>query len=482
MHSAKFIKVLKTFSPIEFKTFGIFLNSPYFNSEKLPVKLFELLRKFYPEFSENSLLKEKIFAKLYPGKPFNDKLIRNISSDMLKLAETFLLSELNSKDQLKPRLQLMNEFSKRKVIPLYERNLEKTEKLLGNIEIKDIEYYKIKLDVEKSKRAHNIMHKDIYIDQSNSDQEISDLVTIVSLLELIYRNLQMVNNQKKFSYIYKPAFEEEIDHFLNNGGSRFLEIEYIKYLYYTYKLLKTQDEQYYKLLKNLLNGDFENLPRDIVRDIYISLTNYCYIRISRGDDDFIKELFLNNREMVSNDLLTNSAGNIPNVFFMNTVTTGLESNEVEWVEIFIEENYVKLKDDSKEDTLNFCRANLCYYKGDYDGAFRNLSKVTTDDMTYKHNVRSLLLKLYFESNEIEPFLFHIDSYKHFITGNKLVFEKIKDSINNYINFSKKIFCIKHKIGKVDQNDLPILKREIIECTPIINRPWLLRKINEIEKM
>lgn len=61
-------------------------------------------------------------------------------------------------------------------------------------------------------------------------------------------------------------------------------------------------------------------------------------------------------------------------------------------------------------------------------------------------------------------------------------KKIKDSINNYVNYSKRIFCIKNKIGKADLDDLPVLKNEIIECTPLINRPWLLRKLSEIEKL
>jgi len=482
MLNVKFIEIIKTFSKEEFKAFGLFLNSPYYNSEKLPLKLYDLLKKNYPSFSSKNFNKEEIFRKLYPDKGFNDKLLRNIFSDMLKLTEMFLLSEIYSSDDLKSRILLMNDYSKRKIESLYKKNLEKAEALLNNTEIKDLEYYKYKLELEKSKRAHDIMYRDVYIDQSNRDQEISDLVTVNSLLEIMYRNLHMINNQKKHNYNYRLNFEDEIDTFLNNIGSRYLELDHIKYLYYTFKLLRSQDEKFYFLLKDFAKKDFDKLPRDVKRDIYISLTNYCYIRISKGDDMYIKELFLNNREMVEKDLFTTAAGNIPNVFFMNIVTTGLEMNETAWVENFIEEDGKKLKDDSKEDTLSFCRANLCYYKGEYSKAFSYLSKVTTDDMTYKHNVRSLTLKLYFDTNEIEPFLFHIDSYRHFISGNKLVFEKIKDSINNYVNYSKRIFCIKNKIGKADLDDLPVLKNEIIECTPLINRPWLLRKLSEIEKL
>ncbi len=479
MHSAKFIEVLRSFSPQEFKTFGVFLNSPYFNTEKLPVKLYDMLKRHYPEFASKSLSKENVFTKLYPGKPYNDKLMRNIASDMLRLAESFITAESSRKEELKSKILLMNEFSRRKLISLFERNVEKAESILSQTQTEDIDFYKNRLEIERSKKQHEIIHKDIYINPKNREQEVSDQVTAISLLEMIYCNLKLTSIEKKFDFDYKLNFEDEIDQFLSSSGSRFLENVYIKCLYYNFKLLRTQQEKYYFLLRDFIQSDFERLPREIRRDTYISLANYCYVRITKGDDEYIRESFMNNREMIKNDLFTTAAGNIPNVFFMNVVTTGLECGEQEWVEKFISEDGHRLKDDSREDTLNFCLANLHYYKCDYGTAFTFLSKITTDDMTYKHNVRSLTLKLYFDTNEIEPFLSHIDSYRHFIAGNKLVFDKIKDSLNNYISFSKRIFCIKNKIGKFDEDDLPKLNREISECTPLINRPWLLRKIDEL---
>jgi hypothetical protein len=481
MHSAKFIEVLRTFSAQEFKTFGVFLNSPYFNTEKLPTKLYELLKKHYPEFTSKSLSKEIVFTKLYSGKPYNDKLMRNIASDMLKLAETFITAESSRKDELKSKILLMNEFSRRKLISMFERNAEKAESILSQTQTEDIDFYKNRLEIERSKKQHEIIHKDIYINPKNREQDVSDQVTAVSLLEMIYCNLKLTSIEKKFDFEYRLNFEDEVDQFLLGSGSRFLENVYIKCLYYNFKLLRTQQEKYYFLLRDITQSDFGRLPREIKRDTFIALANYCYIRISKGDDEYVREIFLNNREMIRNDLFTTAAGNIPNVFFMNVVTTGLECGEQEWVDRFITENGHRLKDDSREDTLNFCLANLSYFKGDYGSSFRLLAKIKTDDMTYKHNVRSLTLKLYFDTNEIEPFLSHIDSYRHFIAGNKLVFDKIKDSLNNYISFSKRIFSIKNRIGKYDEDDLPNLKREIMECTPLINRPWLLRKIAELEK-
>jgi hypothetical protein len=406
--------------------------------------------------------------------------MRNIFSDMLRLTEEFLVAEDSRSNKLDIHMFLMAEYSKRKLIKLYEKNLDKTESILGNGQLHDVDYYKNNLRFEQLKKTHEIIHKDIYINPKNREQQISDTVTIIFLMEILFRNLQLINVQKKYDFNYRLNFEEEIDHFLNNGGGRYLEIPYIKYYYYTFKLLKTHEEKYYLLLKEFVSPDVIGLSKQELRDIYLSLINYCYIRITNGEDNFIKELFSLNIRMIDKGIFTTAAGNIPNVFFMNAVTTGLESGEAVWVERFITEKGELLKDDSKTDTLHFCNAQLSFFKKDYNSALNELSKVSTDDMTYKLNTKSLYLKLYFDLNDIEPFLSHVDSYKHFVANNRLVFDQIKDPVNNYITFAKRIFCIKNGIGKFDEYNLPVLKREIIECFPLINRPWLLRKIEEVK--
>lgn len=59
MLNVKFIEIIKTFSKEEFKAFGLFLNSPYYNSEKLPLKLYDLLKKTILHSAVKILIKKK---------------------------------------------------------------------------------------------------------------------------------------------------------------------------------------------------------------------------------------------------------------------------------------------------------------------------------------------------------------------------------------------------------------------------------------
>jgi hypothetical protein len=131
MQSSKFIEILKTFNPAEFKRFGLMIRSPYFNSEKVLITLFDQLKKHYPEFSSKTLDREKVFLKLYPAKKYNDALMRNVFSDMLKLCEEFLLFEKYRSNEFRSRIELMDEYSSRGLMKLYEKTLQKAENFLG---------------------------------------------------------------------------------------------------------------------------------------------------------------------------------------------------------------------------------------------------------------------------------------------------------------------------------------------------------------
>ncbi len=480
MQSSKFIEILKTYSPAEFKRFGLMIRSPYFNSEKVLITLFGILKKHYPTFSSKALDREKVFRKLYPSKKYNDALMRNVFSDMLKLCEEFLLCEKYRTDEFKSRIQLMDEYSIRGLMKLYEKTLQKAEQSLQSRRVADIGYYKNKLLLELAKSSHENLHIDKYIKPGERDQQISDNITTIFLMEMLFRNISMLNRQTQITnFNYRLNFEDEIESFLSNKGGLYLKLPYIRYYFYTYMLLKTREEKYYYLLKGFADSEFETLSADESRNVFTVLTNYCYTRLTGGEDQFMNEQFALYKKMIERNIHVNTAGKVSNVLFMNAVVTGLECGEQNWVEKFILSRADELKEDSRSDTISFCNALICYHKKDYGSAGKFIASIRTEDLIYKHNIRSLYLKILFDTNDIEPFLSHVDSYKHFIAKNKQVFDRIREHVNNYITFSKRIFSIKNQIGKFDEFDLEGLKLEITGCKSLINRTWLLRKIEEM---
>jgi len=83
----KLFKILRTFNPREFKNFGKFLNSPFFNESKKLISYYNFLKQYYPLFDINIHSLIKYFTKIYTNEEFNRKKLGDLSYQLDKLAE-----------------------------------------------------------------------------------------------------------------------------------------------------------------------------------------------------------------------------------------------------------------------------------------------------------------------------------------------------------------------------------------------------------
>ena len=124
------------------------------------------------------------------------------------------------------------------------------------------------------------------------------------------------------------------------------------------------------------------------------------------------------------------------ITYINTVVTGLEVKEFKWVDRFIEDYKSELDANISENAFAFCRALFFYNTGEYEKALERAAEVKSEDLAFKHQLKSLYLKIYFDMNESEPFYSNIDGYKHFINSERYVAAPTKPVFLNYINFAK----------------------------------------------
>lgn len=479
MIKSKVLSLLKTFSSKEFKTYGLFISSPYFNKEIVQIKIYDLLKNHYPAFDSPSLEKKKLYNELYPGRKYNDGAMRNILSDMLKLAENFLSNERFRSDEYRRNIFLLEELKTRKQKNHFLKQKDKTEQIIEKDVFKDELYFDRKTELSIIYARFLRSTEDTFIQRDKVIQETSDLLTISSLIKLIFYNTDMLSVQTNISNItYTLNLADEIDSFFENSGKKYLKIPYIEGYWLSFKLIQTGEEKYFYMLKDFIQRCMNELNNDEVKNVFTILVNYCYKKITEGNPGFIREQFLLYKQSVERDSYT-SVGFISSTLFMSIVVIGYEAGEFDWTNNFIKEYIHEVKEDSRNNTVHFSAALKFYWSGDYENSLRELSKVTSEEFSFKQNIRSLTLKIYYDLNETEPFYSHIDSYRHFIQKNKFVHNNIREPINNYVSFSKKIFDLKNSSKKDSEFELQRLKNEIIETKAIINKLWLLRKIDEI---
>jgi len=148
MIKSKLILLLQTFSKQEFRYLGDFVNSPYFNKEKVLMELYNILKKHYPDFSPEGFTREIIYESLFPGKKFNDAILRNTFSKFLKLAGKFLSAHNFDKSEFHSRLFLLEELKARKQEGLFVKYWSEAESSLEEDSIKNEDYFLKKYTLE----------------------------------------------------------------------------------------------------------------------------------------------------------------------------------------------------------------------------------------------------------------------------------------------------------------------------------------------
>ena len=126
----KLIRLLKTFSPLEWKRFGRFVQSPYHNSNQTIIKFYTVLKKFFPFESEDGLGQESLFKKVFGKEEFKSSKLQNLCSDLYGLAEDFLIDVYLQKEKRQRKKVLIDALSERN----YELFKGESQKLVQEVE------------------------------------------------------------------------------------------------------------------------------------------------------------------------------------------------------------------------------------------------------------------------------------------------------------------------------------------------------------
>ena len=480
MISSRAIELLQSLNEDEFRKFGLFVRSPYFNKEKIQAKFYDAIKKYYPGFDQRGFNKETIFAKIFPSKKYNDGVIRNILSTTLHLAENFLAHNKLETDDFYLLYNTISELNRRKQNKLFERKADAISSILQNEDIFDGEFFYKRFQLAEEIRKFNDRQKSTLDVKKEDLTKISDHLTISFMIKILRIHIYIASTNKyMFKYEHNKILMDGIEQQIVLNYDTYKKHIYLIYYFNFYMLIKTREEKYFFDLHGLFKQYYSKLNRIDIKDTFTILANYSYLKINNGELKFLKHQFEIYRQNIETGFYKGERGFLSHILFINVVVTGLEAGESEWIRDFIGKYGTDLDPVNRGNTVIFCNAFYQFWNKNYSEALNLASAVKTDDLSYKHQIKSLYLKIYFELNETESFYSHVDSYKHFISAGKNTGEQIRPQINSYINYSKKLFDLKCGADFTDV-DTAMLKNEIINDKALINKPWLLRKLEELK--
>lgn len=462
MKNSKLIELLSSFSKIEMRQFRDFVASPFFNKNEELIPFAESLHKIAPDFSTKNVNKEKIYQQLYPGTDFDLKKISYLMNYLLKLAEQFLGVNHYLAESKLPQCHILGELVKRKLDKHYHYLLKKTEQELEREQKEDIDsfYYDYVLSDIAVRHFYNQRVRKF----DPNLQHASDKLDSFYFLQKLKYSCEMLNRQTIVSADYELPFIEEVKSYVLSQKNISPLIS--SYLYIMLTLSDPEEESHFHNLMELVKQSSAEFAQESRREVYLYALNYCARKIRKGQQDYRRMMLDLYQEGIGNKALYDG-DYLSHWTFNNVIKLALPLEQYDWIESFIQNYSDSLAPQFKADAQHFNLAELFYHKGEFGKVLEHLNQLQFTDIHYHLGSRVILLKTYYESDDLEPLLSLLASFSVYLRRNQKISLPLKKTYLNYCN-------LLHQIMRNNPKKREQLHKEIETTDPLAERTWLLR--------
>jgi len=483
MNKSKLILLLKSFSNEDSKKFKDFLNSPFFNKNKTVIKFYDALKISINESyenDENKNEKEIIYNEIFPGKKYNEQVIKNLTSELLKIVKEYFEISVYRNDKYEKKLNLLKKLAGLKADKIYLSELNSFENDLKGLEFYSDRSFHHLFMIEELKISYHL--------ERNEQPKVIENVMNSGEFLILYFHLHLaktISNLNVNAQTYRVNYEYNIpeEYFIRTDYSaiikymkdvnfRYSELFEMYFLRVISNIAPFHEENFFKL-KELLLKNINSLDRAEVYGLFISLEAFCMRKINEGNLFFIKEIFGIYKIEIEKDFYKFSETS-PVTFmkFRNTYLTALRLKEFDWANKFIQKFKSDLIESDKENVLNVAYAMISFENGEFEKTLEYIADISPSQLYMKIDVRNLTIMSYYELGYTESVLSAIDSFRHFLSGNAAISETMKESNFRFINSLYKLLLVNEKnkqikLTRLKESLMPFIGERRIE--------WLLEK-------
>ncbi len=481
MLSSSLTDILRSFSKKEIKEFGLFVESPYYNTSEATTKLYYEIIKFYPGFSSRNYDKEYLFSKVYPGGILKEDLLRKLLSNLIKLTNEFLKQESvkKMKDQ---ELLVLKEYSKRGLTVMFEKKAEEILKMVSFKEGISAEKFDLisKTELVRSEFYAGINQTEKYL---SSYQNHTENLLVFNITDLLYAAMQLKINSgyhKKtepsplLGFIQSLNLNLVPDQFQNEHQRQLADV-YIR-IYKLYFNQANDDDFFY--LFNHLQIFKKTFDKPLVKVVLTGLEYYCVSKYERSKDRLVLGSLADVYKFeLTEDLFERSHDGFMFVTnFRNYLIIFLAVN-IEYAEELLEKHICHINPDIREVLEHFAKMMIYFKKKEFKKSLYHINKIDLIYFAFKYDVKAFQVKLHFELGNYEQVLSQIDTFKHYIRDEDKL-ERYTSEIKEFLDCSLRLT---KAVSGGNVEELELLRNYVTKGSFVYESNWLLEKLNDFLK-
>lgn len=462
MKDTRLWQIFTHFSLKDLRELAKCVRSPYFNQREYVVILFDYLR----ENKDSLPQKEVAFDLMFPNKSFDDHLMRNAMSLLMQLIEKYLSIRDFMEDESTVKLKLSRAYRRMNLEKHYLQTIKRVEESQQKSDFKNADFYQNEYQLEAER--YQWLSNQKRMAELNL-QEISDNLDLSYITQKLRQTCFSLSHQAVYPKDYDFGLLEKMLELLET--EKHLDKPAVAVYYYCYRSLTQSDEEsFFRKFKSLLLANAHLFPVREKRDLYLLATNYCIKKMNAGERQYAREGLDIYKDALQKEVLFVN-GSLSRFTFFNIITKGLVCEEFDWIEEFINTHQHSLEGKHRAASASYSMARLEYHRGDHAAALQLLQKADYEDLLQNLQAKAIMAKIFFESEEVEVLLSHLDAMEQFIRRRKVIGYH-QELFRNFILLLKR----RIEIPDFEKEKLRLLKKEIEDVKAVAERRWLLKQV------
>lgn len=260
----KAIEVIITFSEPELKEFYLFLESPYYNSNKSLIKLFGEIKKALSAKNSEKLTEEFLYGKIFKGKKYNYGIMKNLLSELFGLCEKFLAVHPHKEDpniEFEESLRRLKNLNYRSLDKLFMAEYKRVEDRM-EYSVLSTDYYRNKFRLVEAKyKFYTRRSKYSGAADTLYPMSIYNMCDIISMFKQDVAGMEYLENQLNTvpPVNVTDAFYRNVDFEKFLKEIKGLDAEHFDYINLQIRLMKLYNERddldnYYELKEFILGS------------------------------------------------------------------------------------------------------------------------------------------------------------------------------------------------------------------------------------
>lgn len=461
---------LRSLSETDFNRFVDFVNASFVSIHRETQMLLAALAAYSPGFKVED---ETLFEQAFPHKPYNNARLRILRTYLLGHFNDFVVwNELKNREDLKGRL-LIGGLDKMGLRKEAENQLSKLWAASEKEETVTLKSY-----------FHTLKLRELEVDLSIRKGDESPLSSIWYFLEdldtyyLAYRlrmlsallDLSKIQSQEIAPQLYQSTLEltEQVD----------LRNPLLVDLYGQILRLQVSNEQdsEFELLRETVQNHGSKLERTEQQNVYGFLINHCLHANAKGKAGYLEKAFEVYQEVLELGLLFGEDAFAAQNYKI-LVSMGVRLGKFEWTRNFLENNRENFPEKWRKGLYHYGHAYLDFALGNFRSAKKHLLQVEFHSWNYRASHQNLLVRIYFETDDLEGFESLSKSFQRYIYRSKEIAPHMRESLLNLIRFCQKMFDL--RMQSPSSKQLDNLRDEVMVCPQLQNRDWILAKLEEM---